>query len=41
MFELSCDQVVNVLRDFVGGVSSSKTTTLLSLGCISLVKVEI
>ena len=41
MFELLCDQVIDVSRNFVGGVSSSKVTTLFSLGCIGLVKVEI
>ena len=33
--------MVDVSCDFVGGVSSSKVTKLLSLGYIGLVKVEI
>ena len=41
MFDLSRDQVVDASRDFVGGVPSSKVTTLLSLRYIGLVKVEI
>ena len=41
VFELSGDQVVDVSRNFVGGVSSSKVMTLLSLGYIVLEKVEI
>ena len=40
-FYLSCDHLVDVSRDFLGGVPSSKVTTLLSLGLIGLVKVKI
>ena len=41
MLYLSLDHLVDVSRDFVGGVPSSKVTTLLSLRFIGLVKVKI
>ena len=41
VFYLSRDHLVNVSREFVGGVLSSQVTTLLSLGFIDLVKVKI
>ena len=41
VFYLSRDLLVDGLRDFVGGVPSSKVTTLLSLGFIGLAKVKI
>ena len=41
MFDLSCDDVVDVPHDFVGEVPSSYVPTLLSLGSIGLVKMGI
>ena len=41
IFELSRDQVVDVSRELVSGVSSSKVTKILSLGYLGLVKVDI
>ena len=41
VFQFSRDQVVNVSPDFVGEVHSSHVITLLSLGYIGLMKVEI
>ena len=40
-FILSSDRDIEEPRDFVGGVLSSLVTTLLRLGYIDLVKVEI
>ena len=41
VFDLSRDHVNDVSRDFADGVSLSQVTTLLSLGSIGRVKVEI
>ena len=41
VFDLSRDHVNDVSRDFADGVPLSQVTTLLSLGSIGLVKVEI
>ena len=41
LFDLSGDYVVDVSCDFVDEISSSYATTLLSLGSVGLVKVEI
>ena len=40
MFELSRDLVVDMSGDFLGGAPSSKVTTLINVGYIGLVKVE-
>ena len=40
-FYLPCDHLLDVSRDFLDGVPSSKVTTLLSLGFIGLVKGKI
>ena len=41
IFVLSRDRMFFVSRDFEGGVPSSKVTTLVSLGFMDLVKVQI
>ena len=41
MFYLSRDRDIEVSRDFVGGIPSSKVITLLRLGSIGLMELEI